>query len=60
MEPIVPRDVIRDRARAAFDAGLNLHEDPNVNPYPEGTAAHAQFERDYWERAREVAAEVID
>lgn len=59
MEPIVPRDVIRDKARAAADAGLNLHE-LNVNPYPDGTAAHAQFEHDYWERSREVAGEVVD
>ena len=38
VEPIVPRDTIRELAWAAADAGRNLHEE-DVNPYPMGTAA---------------------
>lgn len=55
MEPIVPRDVIRELARAACDAGRSFHED-GVNPYPPGTAAHGQFERDYWSREIELCS----
>lgn len=57
MEPIVSRDVIRELARAAAQAGLNLY-DNGVNPYPAGTSAHHRFEMDYQECVREIAGEL--
>lgn len=55
MEPIVARDVIRELARTAAEAGKQLHE---CNPYLVGTAAHRQFETDYWAREREITQEI--
>jgi hypothetical protein len=52
MEPIVPRDTIRDLARQAVDDRRPMWE---ANPYPAGTAAHHQFERDYVERQLELS-----
>lgn len=45
------RDEIRERAWAAAEQGVQIHQ---ANTYPEGTEAHAQFERDYWAREREL------
>lgn len=56
MEPIVPRDVIRDLARQAADQGRQIHD---ANPYPYGTEAHAQFERDFWARDLEIQGETV-
>lgn len=55
MEPIVPRDVIREQARAAADKQFPKDE---ANPYPDGTAAHARFELDYLRREREISEEI--
>lgn len=56
MEPIVSRDEIRLLAWQAADEGRQIHE---ANPYPDGTAAHAQFERDFWARDRELQGETV-
>ena len=45
MEPITPIATIRTLAQASAECGQNVLA---VNPYPEGTAAHACFERDFW------------
>ncbi len=56
MEPIVSRDEIRLLAWQAAEEGRQIHE---ANPYPDGTAAHAQFERDFWARDRELQGETV-
>lgn len=55
MEPIVPRDVIREMARAAAEKQTPKEA---ANPYPNGTAAHARFELDYLQREREITEEI--
>lgn len=55
MEPIVPRDEVRDLARAAADARLPKDE---ANPYPVGSDAHHRFELDYLQREREIHDEL--
>ena len=50
MEPIVSRDSIRDLARAAAAPDRPVQ---GVNPFPEHTTAHHQFETDYWAAVRE-------
>lgn len=51
MEPIVSREAIRVLARkaAALDQAVQ-----DANPYPENSAAHRHFERDFWECVSEI------
>lgn len=56
MEPIVSRDEIRVLAWKAADEGRQIHD---ANPYPVGTAAHTQFERDYWAHDLEIQSEAV-
>ena len=53
--PIISREVIHEQARTAAEHGQNVHVS---NPYPAGTAAHAQFERFYWAWVKELEAVV--
>lgn len=56
MEPIVSRDYIRQLAWALVDERVPLRE---ANPFPEGTQAHAHFERDFIARERELQLEEV-
>lgn len=53
MEPIVSIDKIRTLAQAAAHCGKSVAD---TNPYPEGTAAHACFMRDFWAACKELEA----
>jgi hypothetical protein len=53
METIVLRDTIRDLARKAAEAGQHHIQ---ANPYPEGSAAHFQFELEWNAAALELEA----
>jgi hypothetical protein len=49
-EPIVSKDVVREQARAAAEAGETAH----VNPYPPGSSAALCWDHHYHERHREL------
>ena len=55
VEPIVSREEIRLKAFEAAEARQCVHV---VNPYPPGSAAHAQFERDFWAREKQLLDEM--
>lgn len=54
IEPIVSRDEIMRRAREAAERCQSVHDS---NPYLPGTQAHRHFQRDYWERDRELCGD---
>ena len=51
VEPNVSRDEIRRIAHEAAELNRPLHD---ANPYPIGTRARMQFERDFWDRDRQL------
>ena len=53
VEPIVSRDEILRRARAAAEACKSVHD----NPYPPGSQAHALYERYFWAREVELCGD---
>lgn len=53
IEPIVSRDEILRSAREAAERGKSVHD----NPYPQGTQAHALYERYFWAREVELCGD---
>lgn len=52
-EPVVSKDVIREQARAAAEAGETAH----VNPYPPGSTAALCWDHQFHERHRDLTAQ---
>ena len=54
-EPIISLATIRTLAQTAAECGQDVLA---VNPYPEGTGAHACFVRDFWAARSKLEIEV--